>query len=125
MHLVIGTGQPRDMDFSIVRGRDEIPAGGQIYAIFSGEHASGELDEHLFNAMTDEEFYTFRALAQDAREREARLQQAKSVGFARLLLQRLRGWLRGQQVAASSSASSLNRSNGTATPESGSAMRSA
>ena len=93
MHLVTGTGRPRNLDFNIVNGREAIPAGTHIYAVFSGEDAFEQLDEDLFDAMTDEEYFTFRALAQEAREREARSPRAETPTFARSLLGRLRRWL--------------------------------
>lgn len=98
MHLVIGTGQPRNLDFTIVSGQKTIPAGAQIYAIFSGEYAFEQLDEHLFAAMTDEEYYTFRGLARDARERESRGRPAATPTFAESLIDKLRAWLPGRRI---------------------------
>ena len=102
MHLVIGTGQARSLDFTIVSGRDTIPAGARVYAIFSGDYASDQLDEYLFDTMTDEEYYTFRALAQDARALEALGRQAQTAAPAESLVGRLRRWLLGGQPAAGS-----------------------
>ena len=97
MHLVIGTGQPRYLDFTVVSGRETIPAGWQVYAIFSGAYAAEQLNEDLFDAMTDEEYYTFRAHAREAREREAVNWpvEAETETFARSLLSKLRRRLLG------------------------------
>ncbi len=100
MHLVIGTGQPRNIDFTIVSAREAIPAGAQIYAILSEDYAFEQLDEHIFDAMTDEEYFTFRALAQEARERKARSRQAETATFAKSLLSELRRWLLGRRSVA-------------------------
>ena len=105
MHLVIGTGQPRNLDFAIVTGRDEMPEGAHIYAIFSGAYAFEQLDEDIFNAMTDEEYFTFRALAQDAREREARSRRVGTNICAESLLSKLRSWLLHPRLSVYSSGS--------------------
>jgi hypothetical protein len=99
VHLVIGTGQPRQMDFAIADRREAIPAGWEIYATFSGDYAFAQLDEQLFDAMTDEEFFTFRALADEAREREAR-RLAERFALVESLFSKLRGWLFGRPVVA-------------------------
>ena len=39
-----------------------------IYATLCGSKAVENLDEQTFNAMSDEEFYTYRSLVQDARQ---------------------------------------------------------
>ncbi|HEX8068752.1 MAG TPA: hypothetical protein VF546_02295 [Pyrinomonadaceae bacterium] len=100
MHLVIGTGQPRNMEFAIVTDREAIPADAQVYAIFSGAYASEQLDEDLFAAMTDEEYFTFRACAQDARALEARSRRSEPAAAARSLLDKFRRWLPGRGVVA-------------------------
>jgi len=112
LHLVIGTGQPRNLKFAIVSGRETLPVGAQVYATFTGEYAFQQLDEHTFDAMTDEEYFTFRALAQDARGREARSRQAEAATHARSLVGKVREWL-------------LSRLRGTKAPESHADMRSA
>ena len=97
MHLVIGSGQPGHLDFTICSG-PAIPAGAQIYATFAGEKE--HIDEHLFNTMTEEEYYSFCALAQEARQREARSRQAKTASPASFLVAKVRGWLPGRRIVA-------------------------
>jgi hypothetical protein len=123
VYLVTATGQPRNLEFAIVNGREVIPAGAQIYAIFSGEYAFEQLDEHLFDAMTDEEYFTFRTLAQDAREREARRWQSPPASLAKSLLGKLRQWLLRRRLAAYLSGQSLSR--GAVSPEPRADLRSA
>lgn len=67
MQFVYATGQPRNMEFAIASRQDRVPTGATIYATLYGSKAVENLDEHTFNAMSDEEFYTYRALIQDAR----------------------------------------------------------
>ena len=94
MHLIIGIGQPGNLDFTICSGR-AIPAGAQVYATFSG--ANEHIDEHLFNAMKDDEHCSFCTLVQEARQREAR-SQAEKVS-ARNLVGKLRGLFPGRHIA--------------------------
>jgi hypothetical protein len=126
LHLVIGTGQPRNLDFNIVSGHETIPADAQVYAIFSGAFVSDQLDEDLFDTMTDEEYYTFRALAQDAREREAEsLRAAEHAARAESLLSKFRRWLlSGRPLADYSADKSLHGRRGATTTEARADMRS-
>lgn len=72
MQFVYATGQPRNMEFAVTNRQDRVPSGATIYATLHGGGLTVEsLDEHTFNAMTDEEFYTFRSLVQDARQKDA------------------------------------------------------
>ena len=74
MQFVYATGQPRNMEFAVTSRQDRVPTGATIYATLCGSKTVENLDEHTFNAMSDEEFYTFRSLIQDAR------QQGESAG---------------------------------------------
>ena len=95
MHLIIGIGQPGDLDFTICSGRT-IPAGAQVYATFSG--ANEHIDEHLFNAMKDDEHCSFCTLVQEAPQREAKSQSEKV--SARNLVANLRAPLPGRHIGA-------------------------
>ncbi|HEY1402501.1 MAG TPA: hypothetical protein VGB05_00085 [Pyrinomonadaceae bacterium] len=82
MQFVYATGQPRHMEFAVTSRQDRVPSGATIYAtLHRGGKAVENLDEHTFNAMSDEEFYTFRSLVQDARQDEARCAR-RGVEFA-------------------------------------------
>jgi hypothetical protein len=125
VHLVIGTGQARNLDFTIVSGRDTIPAGARVYAIFSGDYVSDQLDEYLFDTMTDEEYYTFRALAQDARALEAQSRQAQAAAPAESLAGKLRRWLLGGRLADGSADGALGGVRGTQASAARAGVRSA
>ena len=72
MQFVYATGQPRNMKFAVTNRQDRVPSDATIYATLQrGGKAVENLDEHTFKAMSDEEFYTFRSLVQDARQKEA------------------------------------------------------
>ena len=69
MQFVYATGQPRNMEFAVASRQDRVPSGATIYAtLYRSGKAVENLDEHTFNAMSDEEFYTFRSLIQEARQ---------------------------------------------------------
>lgn len=68
MQFVYATGQPRNMEFAVTSRQDRVPSGATVYATLCGSKAVENLDEQTFNAMSDEEFYTFRSLVQNARQ---------------------------------------------------------
>ncbi|MCA1566454.1 MAG: hypothetical protein LC803_12600 [Acidobacteria bacterium] len=71
MQFIYATGQPRNMEFAVTSREDRVPSGATIYAtLYRGGKAVENLDEHTFNAMSDEEFYTFRSIIQDARQQD-------------------------------------------------------
>ena len=88
MQFVYATGQPRNMEFAITSRQDRVPSGATIYATLCGSKAVENLDEHTFNAMSDEEFYTYRALLQDARQQQSESAQAAPKGLNKIF-----GWL--------------------------------
>lgn len=95
MQFVYATGQPRNMEFAITSRQDRVPTGATIYATLCGSRAVENLDEHTFNAMSDEEFYTFRSLVQDARQGESAEARGGQPGGAttRKGLNKIFGWL--------------------------------
>jgi hypothetical protein len=70
MQFVYATGQPRNMEFAITNRQDRVPTGATIYATLCDSKAVENLDEHTFNAMSDEDFYAYRALLQNARQQQ-------------------------------------------------------
>jgi hypothetical protein len=70
MQFVYATGQPRNMEFAITSRQERVPSGATIYATLCGSKAVENLDEQTFNAMSDEEFYAYRSLLQDARQQQ-------------------------------------------------------
>jgi hypothetical protein len=88
MQFVYATGQPRNMEFAITSQQNRVPTGATIYATLCGSKAVENLDEHTFNAMSDEEFYTYRALLQDARQQQDERAQTAPKGLNKIF-----GWL--------------------------------
>ncbi|MGH9941615.1 MAG: hypothetical protein ACRD9R_04550 [Pyrinomonadaceae bacterium] len=70
MQVIYATGQPRLLEFAVAEQRQAVPVGAIIFAICDGKRFPLQLDESLFNAITDEEYYTYMALLRDAVERE-------------------------------------------------------
>lgn len=94
MQFVYATGQPRNMEFAITSRQDRVPSGATIYATLCGSKAVENLDEQTFNAMSDEEFYTFRSLVQNARQGEtADARDGNLAPAAQRGLNKIFGWL--------------------------------
>lgn len=72
MQVIYATGQPRLLEFAIAEQRQAVPAGAIVFAICDGDRLVSQLDEYLFAAITDEEYYTYMELLRDAVEREKR-----------------------------------------------------
>jgi hypothetical protein len=72
MKVIYATGEPRYLDFAVTNNRSAVPAGAILLAICTGEKTMENLDEDLFNALTDEEYYAFRALVNEAEQLERR-----------------------------------------------------
>lgn len=70
MQIVYATGQPRGMCFAITEHSECVPPNAVVYATCRGEELEEHLDEDTFNAITDEEFFQFKALTYQARKRE-------------------------------------------------------
>lgn len=91
MQFVYATGQPRNLKFAVANRQDRVPSGATIYAtLHRGGKAVENLDEHTFNAMSDEEFYAFRSLIQDARQKET--QGARTGDLAARPLRKIFQW---------------------------------
>ena len=68
MQVIYATGEPRYLDFAVTDNRSLVPSGAILLAICTAEKTMENLDEDLFNALTDEEYYTFRALVLEAEQ---------------------------------------------------------
>jgi hypothetical protein len=95
MQFVYATGQPRNMEFAITSRQDRVPSGATIYATLCGNKAVENLDEYTFNAMSDEEFYTYRSLLQNARQQpqQGERVEAGNGDAVRKGLNKVFGWL--------------------------------
>lgn len=92
MQIVYATGQPRFFEFAVTAAPESVPADATLFATCSGESVTENLDEDLFDAMTDEEFYEFRGMVGEASARETRRLAAARLapaGRARRLWQSL------------------------------------
>jgi hypothetical protein len=68
MQVIYATGAPRYLDFAVTNNRAAVPSDAILLAICTPERTMENLDEDLFNAITDEEYYTFRALVNAAEQ---------------------------------------------------------
>jgi hypothetical protein len=70
MKIVYATGQPRCFEFGTASNRRLVPEDATVFAVIDGERTESRLDEHIFNAMTDEEYYELQGLIYEARQSE-------------------------------------------------------
>ncbi|MDQ3816882.1 MAG: hypothetical protein M3362_04205 [Acidobacteriota bacterium] len=87
MRVIYATGQPRHLDFAVASRREDVPAGAILFAICTAERTMENLDEELFEAITDEEYYAFRALVIEAEQLERSQTQTRPSSI-KLLLKR-------------------------------------
>jgi len=66
MRVIYATGQHRHLDFAIADKRADVPAGAVVFALCTAERTIENLDEDLFGAISDEEYYTFRGLVNES-----------------------------------------------------------
>ncbi|PYS51809.1 MAG: hypothetical protein DMF68_03145 [Acidobacteria bacterium] len=93
MRVIYATGQPRYLNFAVVDRREDVPAGATLFAICTTSRTMENMDEDLFDAITDEEYYTFRQLVTEAEQLE-RTQARPQQSTIRLSLKRFFSWLR-------------------------------
>ncbi|HYH85347.1 MAG TPA: hypothetical protein VEX60_07685 [Pyrinomonadaceae bacterium] len=68
MQLVYATGQ-RERDFQIAARREEVPTDARVYATCTQESTVEQIGEVTFQNMSDEEYYTLKAMVREARQR--------------------------------------------------------
>ena len=64
MQVIYATGEPGYLDFAIAEQRRAIPAGAKVFAICNGDRVVSEVDERLFAANSDVEYYDYMAVVQ-------------------------------------------------------------
>lgn len=99
MQIVYATGSPRYLEFYLAKRREAVPQGATIFAICDGERTIENQDEDLFNAITDEEYFTFRAMVTQA----ARIESHPCGSTRQSMpssLRKLFGWLFGNKLQA-------------------------
>jgi hypothetical protein len=68
MQLVYATGH-RERDFQIAARRDEIPSDARVYATCTQDSTVEQIGEVTFQNMSDEEYYSLKAMVREARQR--------------------------------------------------------
>ena len=92
MQIIYATGKPRLLEFTIAEQRRAVPDGATVFAICDGDRIVSQLDERLFAAITDEEYYNYMALLRDAVTREKRRLRDRN---AATTVRRFLNWLSG------------------------------
>jgi len=92
VQVIYATGEPGYLEFAIVDQRRAVPAGARVFAICNGDRVVSELDERLFAAMSDVDYYDYMAVLRQALEREkSRLRERNAASMVRRFL----NWLSG------------------------------
>ena len=68
MQLVYATGY-REREFEIAESRTEVPAGARVYATCTQESTVEDVGEITFQGMSEDEYYSLKAMVREARER--------------------------------------------------------
>jgi hypothetical protein len=90
MKIVYAMCSPRQLDFYLTDKRDAVPAGATVFAICTNDRTIENQDEDLFTAISDEEYYTLRAMVKKAEQLEVASTRAVTPG----LVQRFANFLR-------------------------------
>ena len=92
MQVIYATGEPGYLDFAIVEQRRAVPGGARVFAICKGDRVVSELDEMLFAAISDVDYYNYMAVLRQALEREkSRLRERNAATVVRRFI----SWLSG------------------------------
>jgi hypothetical protein len=68
MTLVYAIGEPGYLEFATASPHCPLPEGARILAITDGERTTELLDEHIFNRMTDAEYYELQGMINHLRQ---------------------------------------------------------
>ena len=96
MQVIYATGQPQLLEFAIAEECRALPAGATVFAICNGDRVVSQVDDRLFAAISDEEYYSYMALLRDAVKREKRRLRDRN---AATTMRRFFNWLSGSTAA--------------------------
>ncbi len=78
MKIVYAMCSPRQLDFYLTDKREAVPPGATVFAICTNDRTIENQDEDLFAAITDEEYFTLRAMVNEAERLEAQTGSASA-----------------------------------------------
>jgi hypothetical protein len=78
MKIVYAMCSPRQLDFYLTDKREAVPSGATVFAICTPERTIENQDEDLFAAISDEEYFTLRAMVNEAEQLEAQHHTARA-----------------------------------------------
>lgn len=67
MCVIYATGEPRHFEFAKAEGGKPAPDGATVFAVCDGKRIDEGLDAHVFEAMSDGEYYELQRLLSDVR----------------------------------------------------------
>lgn len=93
MKIVYAMCSPRQFDFYLTDKREAVPSGATVFAICTGERTIENQDEDLFAAITDEEYFTLRAMVNEAETLEAQRHDTAEPAAGQTITNFFRSWL--------------------------------
>ncbi|HEX8492306.1 MAG TPA: hypothetical protein VF658_05655 [Pyrinomonadaceae bacterium] len=85
MKIVYAMCSPRQLDFYLTDKREAVPTGATVFAICTSERTIENQDEDLFAAITDEEYFTLRAMVNEAQRLEAKRHDMAATTFVQIV----------------------------------------
>jgi hypothetical protein len=114
MEVIYAQGRPGHLDFYITDEQEAVPAGAIIFAVCTATSTIENTDEDLFEAITDQEYFTIKEMVYEACRREAAQAQAKCATTQSTLeisVTRFLRWLTVSPVPAKTASLQKNPSN--------------
>jgi hypothetical protein len=114
MEVIYAKGRPGQLDFYITERRENVPDDAVIFAVCTETHVIENTDEDLFDAITDQEYFTAQEMIYEATRREALRCQAERQAAPFLLeisVSHFFRWLTNTQTVGHTSSLQKNPSN--------------
>jgi hypothetical protein len=114
MQVIYALGRPGHLDFYTTDKREALPAEAVIFATCTATSTVENTDEDLFQAITDQEYFTIKRMVFEARRREAAMCQTRRPATQSTLeisVSRFFSWLTSTTTVGDVSALRKNPSN--------------
>jgi hypothetical protein len=114
MQVIYAVGKPGHLDFYVTDRREAVPAGAITFAICTATNTIENVDEDVFDAITDQEYFTIKAMIYEAMRSEAakcRTRHPAAQSTLEISVSRFLRWLSNSPDGGRSSSLSKHPSN--------------
>jgi hypothetical protein len=114
MQVIYAIGRPGHLDFYSDDKREAVPAGAIIFAICTATKTIENTDEDLFDAITDQEYFTMKQMVYEATKCEAielRARRPTTQSTLEISVNRFFRWLTSAPTAVDAPSLQKNPSN--------------